>query len=89
VQKGCRMALNAEIWYSLYVEGFGPLWQGRSNQRKHAPAGCDLDEGLTALWQALMVARQTAPARNPGKDPFDNHLQGETHARTAHLSFAD
>ncbi len=43
-----------------------------SNQRKHAPARSEFDEGFTALWQSLMIATEPTPADDPGKRSLDD-----------------
>src|SRR5271169_1132800 len=44
---------------------------------EHATASRELDESLTGLRQALMVASEATPARNPGKGTFDDPPLGQ------------
>ncbi len=48
-----------------------------SNQRKHAPARSEFDEGFTALWQSLMIATEPTDAGNPGNGAFDDPSFGQ------------
>jgi hypothetical protein len=44
---------------------------------EHAKASLHLDEGLTRLRQALMIAAQTTPARDPGEATLDHPSSGK------------
>lgn len=48
------------------MQGCRRLWEGRNQKRHHATDRRELDKGLTALWQPLVIARETTPAGDPG-----------------------
>src|ERR1700730_13473719 len=54
-----------------------PLGKSRSERGEQARAGREGDEGLTAVWEALMVARQPTPADDPGKAALDHPSSGQ------------
>jgi len=56
---------------------YRPLGESSSELGEHAIAGRELDEGLRAFRQALMIAAEPTPARDPGKAALDDPSSGQ------------
>ena len=59
------------------MQGFGCLREGGSQKREHASARRELDKGLRAFRQALMIAGEPTPARDPGQAALDHPSSGQ------------
>jgi len=56
---------------------YRPLGESSSELGEHAIAGRELDEGLRAFRQALMIAAEPTPPRDPGKAALDDPSSGQ------------
>jgi len=86
--KGCRMALNAEIWYSHYVEGFGPLREGGATSESTRRLAATLKKASLLcgkpLWSRAKRRQRVIQARIRSKNPSSKEkLMPEP--RTCHL----
>jgi hypothetical protein len=54
-----------------------PLGEGRSEFGEHAVARRELDEGLTALRQSLIVASEPTPSGDPGNATLNDPSSGQ------------
>jgi len=51
--------------------------EGKNELGEHAVAGRELDEGLGAFRQALVIAAEPTPPRDPGKAALDDPSSGQ------------
>src|SRR6266581_1889638 len=62
--------------YSKRVFKPGDSGDGKSQMGEYATGSRDFDESLRGFRQALMVASETTPARDPAKGAFNNPAPG-------------
>src|SRR6266542_2669304 len=61
----------------LESAGLRSRWEGWSEPGEHAIARRELDEGLRACWESLMIAAEAAPSGDPGNAALDHPSSGK------------